>query len=201
MYRHSFIIFNYRLEDEHYKLFGEELEEDDYSESESSSESWEKITQKEENHSEPEKLSEFEKQSGPENDSKEKVKPYKMKKSVSFAEPGDDVNKKKIEDSTSRENTSSEDGENSEEILRIEFSHSSNTSETKSEGNSIETPADIYRFYSKVKSILKRSPNDIPVQVIPSNYSTEEEEEDKEETVKSSAYETVRTSRCSFISS
>ncbi|XP_078041502.1 unconventional prefoldin RPB5 interactor [Augochlora pura] len=115
-----------------------------------------------------------------------KIETVKIKKCVSFPKL-DYVNKQNVEQSTDKEEVSEED------IPRIEFSHSENVPVTRSEGDSIKTPADIYRIYSKPKSILKRSPNDIPpIRDPPPDYSTEEEEEDVCEHVdKPSTYESV----------
>ncbi|XP_033330354.2 unconventional prefoldin RPB5 interactor isoform X1 [Megalopta genalis] len=114
-----------------------------------------------------------------------KIEAMKVKKCVSFAKL-DHVNKQNVEQSTEKEEVSEED------ILRIEFSHSKNIPVTRSERDSIETPADIYRIYSKPKSILKRSPNDIPpIRDPPPDYSTEEEEDVYEHIDKPSTYESV----------
>ena len=114
---------------------------------------------------------------------------------VSFAEPEDLLKKENENIIKEKEESSKKVVDLEEDILRIEFNHSENKPVTKSDGNSIETPADIYRLFSKPKSILKRSPNDLnPVQP-PIEYSTEEEEEedddDDEDAVKPSVYETV----------
>lgn len=117
------------------------------------------------------------------------VKAAEVKKCVSFVQL-DDVNKQK--DEISKEKTESSEEVSVEDILRIEFSHSDNVAATRSEGDSIKTPADIYRIYSKPKSILKRSPNDIPlIRDPPPDYSTEEEEDEFEHGDKPSAYESI----------
>ena len=162
-----------RLEDERYELFGEEGE---YYETESSSES-EREDPKVEEKSTAE--------------SEEIVEPKrKVKRSVSFVEP-EEVNETKVGDFVKEKEASSEDAEGSEEdIQRIEFSHSDTKAVAESD-DSIGTPADIYKIFSKPKSILKRSPNDIPAgQTALPDYEMEEEEEE-EETIKPSAYETV----------
>lgn len=168
----------YRLEDERYELFGEELEEGEYYETESSSEN-----EREDSKVEEKSTAE----------SEEIVEPKrKVKRSVSFVEP-EGVNEAKVEGSVKEKEASIEDAECSEEdIQRIEFSHSDANPVVES-GDSIRTPADIYRIFSKPKSILKRSPNDIPAghTALP-DYEMEEEEEEEEETIKPSAYETVR---------
>ena len=159
-----------RLEDERYELFGEEGE---YYETESSSEG-----EREDPKVEEESTAEAE----------EIVEPKrKLKRSVSFVEP-EEANETKVGDSAKEKEASSEDAE---DIQRIEFSHSGAKAVAESD-DSIVTPADIYRIFSKPKSILKRSPNDIPAgQTAPADYETEEEEEEEEETIKPSAYETV----------
>ena len=161
-----------RLEDERYELFGEELEEGEYYETESSSES-EREDSKEKSTVESEEI----------------VEPKrKIKRSVSFVEP--EAEESKGGDSVKEKEAGSEDAEGSEEdIQRIEFRHSGANPVAES-GDSVATPADVYRIFSKPKSILKRSPNDNPAgQAAPDDYETEEEEE--EETIKPSAYETV----------
>ncbi|XP_033198418.1 unconventional prefoldin RPB5 interactor [Bombus vancouverensis nearcticus] len=169
-----------RLGDKAYELFGaEELEEGQcYYESESSSNSEEE--EKEDDSKEDNKQV-------PDSDTYEhKVKTCKVKKLVSFAEP-EDLSRKEKENLMKEKEKDFE-----EDILRIEFTHSKNKSVTKSNGDSIETPADIYRLLSKPKSILKRSPNDLPPeQSAPLEYSTEDEGEEDEDTVKPSVYETV----------
>lgn len=167
-----------RLEDEVHGLFGEELEEGEYYyETESSSESEENNSRKEDEDVDTEKKQ-------PE----ENVKSNRITKSVSFAE---DNQKKEKEENLKKSEETNEDVEDGsvEDILRIEFSHSSHNPTIKSDGESIQSPVDIYKMFSKPKSILKRSPNDIPVQAPPPDYSTEEEEE--EESNKPSAYESV----------
>lgn len=115
-----------------------------------------------------------------------KVETCKVKKLVSFAEP-EDLSRKEKENLMKEKEKDFE-----EDILRIEFTHSKNKSVTKSNGDLIETPADIYRLLSKPKSILKRSANDLPPeQSAPPEYSTEDESEEDEDAVKPSAYETV----------
>lgn len=170
-----------RLEGEGYELFGEELGEGEYEyETEDSSESEQSSSREKDEH-----VLESMKES------EENVKSRTVK-SVSFAETEGSV--KKDETLRKMEDIKSEDVEGSEEdILRIEFSHSSSNPVIKSDGDSIESPADIYKIFSKPKSILKRSPNDVtPVQAAPPDYSTEEDEEEEEESNKPSAYETVR---------
>ncbi|XP_068986190.1 unconventional prefoldin RPB5 interactor-like protein isoform X1 [Bombus flavifrons] len=169
-----------RLGDKAYELFGaEELEEGQcYYESESSSNSEEE--EKEDDSKEDNKQV-------PDSDIyQHKVETCKVKKLVSFAEP-EDLSRKEKENLMKEKEKDFE-----EDILRIEFTHSKNKSVTKSNGDSIETPADIYRLLSKPKSILKRSANDLPPeQSAPPEYSTEDESEEDEDTVKPSAYETV----------
>ncbi|XP_017764162.1 PREDICTED: unconventional prefoldin RPB5 interactor-like protein [Eufriesea mexicana] len=172
-----------RLENEKYEFFGEELEEEEsYYESESCSESEEEKEPKEED------IEVFDSDTKQPNDF---VKSRKIKKFVLFAKPEhilnkqeENLRKEKEEDSKSTEDL---EGDN----LLIEFHHSENNPIVKSDGDSIETPADIYRLFFRSKSILKRSPNDInPEQPASSDYSMEEEKEE-EETIKSSAYEAV----------
>lgn len=121
-----------------------------------------------------------------------KVETCKVKKLVSFAEP-EDLSRKEKENLMKEKEKGCEDIVDFEEdILQIKFTHSKNKSVTKSNGDSIETPADIYRLLVKPKSILKRSPNDLPPeQSTPPEYSTEDESEEDEDIVKPSVYETV----------
>ena len=174
-----------RLEDERYELFGDELEEGEYYETESSSES-----EREDAKAEEKSTAESEEKSTAE--SEEIVGPKrKVKRSVSFVEP-EEANEAKVGESVKEKEASSEGAEGSEEnIQRIEFSHS-DTSPVAESDDSIRTPADIYRIFSKPKSILKRSPNDIPAgQTELPDYEMEDEEEEEEEIFKPSAYETV----------
>lgn len=191
-----------RLQEEEHEYFGEELEEEEeYSdESEESSESveeeeeeelrkskefFESIKEEKKDDSKEENASGFKKE-----ESEDVVQTCQIKKSVSFA-VSEDILKNKEENSAKEEKGSSETTENSEDILRIEFTHSENNPVVMSDGDSIETPTDIYRIFSKPKSILKRSPNDLtPEQAPPPEYSTEEEEEE-EEIMKPSTYEIV----------
>ncbi|XP_071874325.1 unconventional prefoldin RPB5 interactor [Bombus fervidus] len=175
-----------RLGDEAYELFGvEELEEGQcYYESESSSYSEEE---------EKEDDSKDNNKQVPDSDTyQHKVETCKVKKLVSFAEP-EDLSRKEKENLMKEKEKGCEDMVDfKEDILQIEFTHSKNKSVTKSNGDSIETPADIYRLFSKPKSILKRSPNDLPPeQSVPPEYSTEDEGEEDEDTVKPSVYEIV----------
>ncbi|XP_076180251.1 unconventional prefoldin RPB5 interactor isoform X1 [Ptiloglossa arizonensis] len=171
-----------RLEDEQYELFEDELEEEreSHDESRSSSESEKEYSEKEKFISSSEKKQ-----------SKEDVGNCKLKKSVSFIEQKDLVNNERSEN-LMKGRELDEDAEGSEtNILRIQFSHSQNNPIVRSNDDSIKSPADIYRIFSKPKSILRRSPNDVaPVQITSPNYSTEEKEEE-EESIKPSAYETV----------
>ncbi|XP_015430532.1 PREDICTED: unconventional prefoldin RPB5 interactor [Dufourea novaeangliae] len=171
-----------RLKDEQYELFGDEPEDYSY-DSESSSES--------EKDSFNEDKKEEEKEEVMDTQSVEEVESRKIKKSVSFVEPGNTVNKQKVEESTEIKQTNEEIEDSEESIIRIEFRHSECNPVRMSEEDSIKTPADIYRIFSKPKSILKRSSNDIPpIQAPPPDYSTEEDEEE-EESIKPSTYETV----------
>ncbi|XP_076756394.1 unconventional prefoldin RPB5 interactor [Xylocopa sonorina] len=185
-----------RLEDEKYNdLFRDELENEEWyyeseeeSEEDSEEDSEEKGIEEKDSNEKEKQVSDSDK-AQPE----ETVKKCKMKKSVSFAEPEDALNKVAEELTKEQKESIKNTEDTEEEIVRIEFVHSKNNSVAKSDGDSIETPADIYRVFSKPMSILKRSPNDVnPEQVAPPEYSTEEEEEEEEEGgVKSSTYEIV----------
>ncbi|XP_076236898.1 unconventional prefoldin RPB5 interactor isoform X2 [Calliopsis andreniformis] len=166
-----------RLEDEHHELFGKRFEEDEYSDLNNSSDSEKEVS------CEQEKCFVSTKHF------REEDETYKSKKSVSFAEPENNVCKGKIEDSI-KEDVSMKSAENSEEdIFLIEFRHSVNNTAIKSKNDTVETPADIYRIFSKPRSILKRSSNDIRDQIVPLDFSAEEEEE--KQVTKPSAYETI----------
>ncbi|XP_076636657.1 unconventional prefoldin RPB5 interactor isoform X2 [Colletes latitarsis] len=175
-----------RLEDERYQLLGEESykeeeeEEESYEEAESSSES-----EKEDSKQNETSISNSER-------NKKEIGQCKVKKTVSFVDEEDLVNKQVKNTIKGREE--SEDIEDLEEdVLKIEFSHSGNNAVTKSDDDSIKTPADICTTFLKAKSILKRSPNDVPVKIASPDYSTEEEEEEdgEEACMKCSTYETV----------
>lgn len=185
-----------RLEDEKYEYFGEELEDEEEEEYYDDSESEAETKEEEDTRKEDDPI--------PDSDTESPEKSpdsCKIKKSVSFAEPGD-ILKKSEDNSAPKETECSENQEDiGEDILRIEFSHSENNPVIKSDGDSIESPADICRIFTKPKSILKRSPNDVnPERGMPLRYSwvdeedEEEEEQEDEETIKPSAYETVRVS-------
>ncbi|XP_017885277.2 unconventional prefoldin RPB5 interactor-like protein [Ceratina calcarata] len=172
-----------RLEDEKYEILRGELGEECYYESESSSESQEDdVNDEVEDSKEENKEVPSANKEEPEESSKDT---RKHRKSVSFVDADtlkeEKKNSSKIEDESSKE----------DDILRIEFTHSENTPSEISEGDLIRTPAYIYRLFSRPKSILKRSPNDLtPVQDAPPEYSTDDEEDD-DETVRPSAYENV----------
>lgn len=169
-----------RLEDERRTLYGEELDE---SESESSEE---EIG----NEDEPEEAREKENTVKPEdpaileNPAREE-NGSKAKKRVSFVE-SEGAQESELETPSGREETGDEE-DSEDEILKIEFAHTEVGPVAKEDGDSIETPRDIYRIFSKPKSILKRSPNDVPPVRVPSP----EESSDDEETVKPSTYEIV----------
>lgn len=184
-----------RLEDEKYELLRKELREGDESEPSSGSEeddfSDEEKDSKEEAESNIEEITKDSKEDNEVSSDKKESQELsmdtrKLKKSVSFIEM--DTPKEAKEDSSRIENESSKDAE---DTLRIEFTHSENVPAEGSEGDLIKTPADIYRLFSKPKSILKRSPNDLtPVQAAPPEYSSDDDD-DEDETVKPSAYENV----------
>ncbi|XP_043263669.1 unconventional prefoldin RPB5 interactor-like protein isoform X2 [Colletes gigas] len=200
-----------RLEDERYQLLGEEsykegeeeeeeeeLEEEEEEEEEKEEEELELEEEEEEEfYEEAESSSESEKEDSKQNETpistsernKKEIGQCKVRKSVSFVDQEDLVNKEVK--NTIKGRKESEDIEDlEEEVLKIEFSHSENNAVTKSDDDSIKTPADICRTFLKAKSNLKRSPNDIPVKIASPDYSTEEED-DEEACTKYSTYETV----------
>ncbi|XP_043493148.1 unconventional prefoldin RPB5 interactor-like protein [Polistes fuscatus] len=145
--------------------------------------------------------------------SEEEIKLKEKKRRVSFA--GSDISifdgnsepisvKNQDKQSTVSSNDDPNDSVNNsdDDIIRIEFKHTDNNfSQPESTGNEITSPRDIYEIFSKPKSILKRSPNDVmPLQNIslPTYSSGEEEEEEEEEEkekesagVKPSAYYSI----------
>ncbi|XP_043263670.1 unconventional prefoldin RPB5 interactor-like protein isoform X3 [Colletes gigas] len=169
-----------RLEDERYQLLGEESYKE--GEEEEEEEELEEEEEEEEEKEEEEPISTSER-------NKKEIGQCKVRKSVSFVDQEDLVNKEVK--NTIKGRKESEDIEDlEEEVLKIEFSHSENNAVTKSDDDSIKTPADICRTFLKAKSNLKRSPNDIPVKIASPDYSTEEED-DEEACTKYSTYETV----------
>lgn len=70
-----------------------------------------------------------------------------------------------------------------DDTIRIEFSHSSHTSDIlESNDTEIKSPIDIYKIFSTPKSILKRSPNDMiydRVVHLDEDNSTDTEDEDE----------------------
>lgn len=134
-------------------------------------------------------------------------KPTNTKKTgrVSFVEP---CNMENTESDTEREilmsnekshftlkqdKTCNDNFENEDDIIRIEFSHSSHIPNISASNNTeIQSPIDIYKIFSAPKSILKRSPNDmIPNQIVPLNEESSTDPEDEIEYVRHSAYNSV----------
>jgi len=121
---------------------------------------------------------------------------------ISFAEPCVIENEGNLEEtSISQEvcstlkqddiyNKSSED-----DIIRIEFSHSSHTPDIFESNNmEIQSPVDIYKMFSTPKSILKRSPNDMIFdQVVPLLNEDDNTDTEDDENIKHSAYNSVNT--------
>lgn len=94
----------------------------------------------------------------------------------------------------SKQDKTHDDSENEDDIVRIEFSHSSYIPNISASNNTeIQSPTDIYKMFSAPKSILKRSPNDmIPNQIAPLlNEESTDAEEDEVEHVKDSIYNSV----------
>ncbi|XP_072758735.1 uncharacterized protein Uri [Anoplolepis gracilipes] len=94
------------------------------------------------------------------------------------------------QDETHNDNSEAED-----DIVRIEFLHSSHIPDISMTNNTeIQSPEDIYKIFNVPKSILKRSPNDmVPNQIAPSlNEESSTDAEDEEvEHVKHSVYNSV----------
>lgn len=110
---------------------------------------------------------------------------------VSFVEPcavenDDDDDAEKATSQTTnligQSDVHDEDSEDEDDVIRIEFSHSSCIPVATELNTEMKSPADIYKKFSVPKSILKRSPNDmIPNQVttfIDEDNSTETEDDD-----------------------
>lgn len=128
----------------------------------------------------------------------------KEKRRVSFVEPdfstyNDDSKivsiKNQEEQCTELSSDDIDDSENDSDIIRIEFKHTDNNLYIPEfTENKITSPRDIYKMFSKPKSILKRSPNDVmpPQNTSLPTYSSEEEEEE-DEGIKPSAYNFVST--------
>lgn len=131
----------------------------------------------------------------------------KEKRRVSFVEPdlltynddGSEIVTIKNTDvrSTELSNDDLDDSEDDSDIIRIEFEHTDNNLYiTEPTENKITSPRDIYKIFSKPKSILKRSPNDVmpPQNTSLPTYSSaedEEEEDEENEVIKPSAYNFV----------
>jgi len=92
---------------------------------------------------------------------------------VSFCEPCVINNEDNVEKETSQricfapQNDICDENSEDENDIRISFSHSSYTSNIIESNTEIKTPGDIYKVFNVPKSILKRSPNDIPNQIVP----------------------------------
>ncbi|XP_011871028.1 PREDICTED: RNA polymerase II subunit 5-mediating protein homolog [Vollenhovia emeryi] len=117
----------------------------------------------------------------------------KSERRISFAEPCVVEYEGNAEEACSASNVDDahEDSEDEDDIIRIEFSHSSHIPDILEPNNAeIQSPVDIYKLFNTPKSILKRSPNDtIYNQVAPplnEDSSTETEDEDVEYPVFSS---------------
>lgn len=127
---------------------------------------------------------------------------------VSFIEPyvmENVENKENIEEKISipnekscftskQDKTCNDDSENEDDIVRIEFSHSSHIPNVSVSSNTeIQSPIDIYKMFNAPKSILKRSPNDmVPNQIAPLlSEESSTDTEDEVEHVKHSIYNSV----------
>lgn len=121
------------------------------------------------------------------------------KKKVSFVEPCD---RNDTDDETPIFEVShhmKEDNicnEENDDVIRIEFSHSSNVPNiTVSNNTEIQSPVDIYKMFSaSIKPILKRSPNDMfPNEAVPPLHEDSGTDTDDEYYIKPSAYGSVST--------
>nr|XP_012233481.1 PREDICTED: RNA polymerase II subunit 5-mediating protein homolog [Linepithema humile] len=124
------------------------------------------------------------------------------KRRVSFVEPCAMENDTKEEIPISQKScsvlkqncTHNEDSKEEDDIIQIEFSHSSCAPNIPESNNvEIQSPTDIYKMFCAPKSILKRSPNDmIPNQIAPPlDEDSNTETEDEDDHVKPSAYNSV----------
>ncbi|KAL2713912.1 unconventional prefoldin RPB5 interactor-like protein isoform X1 [Vespula squamosa] len=131
----------------------------------------------------------------------------KEKRRVSFVEPdfskyNDDSKIVSIKNQegqcTELSNDDLNASEDDNDIIRIEFKHTDNNLYIPEfTENKITSPRDIYKMFSKPKSILKRSPNDImpPQNTSLPTYSSGEEEEENE-AIKPSAYNFIVKDIC-----
>jgi len=125
---------------------------------------------------------------------------------ISFAEPCVIEDESNLEEETSifqevcstvkQDDIYNRSSEDEDDIIKIEFSHSSHTPNIFESNNmEIQSPVDIYKMFSTPKSILKRSPNDMIFdQVVPLlNEDDNTDTEDEDENIKHSAYNSVST--------
>ncbi|XP_011345470.1 unconventional prefoldin RPB5 interactor-like protein isoform X2 [Ooceraea biroi] len=126
--------------------------------------------------------------------------PSVHRRRVSFVEPcaveNEDNTEKEISQRicfTPQDDTHDEDSEDENDIVRIEFSHSSYIPDITEPNTEIMSPGDIYKVFGTPKSILKRSPNDmIPNQISsPLQEDSSTETEDESDHNKYSVYNSV----------
>ncbi|XP_012535608.1 unconventional prefoldin RPB5 interactor-like protein [Monomorium pharaonis] len=126
----------------------------------------------------------------------------KEKRRISFAEPCIIEDKGSTEEiqisqepcsTLKRDNAYDENSEDEDDIIRIEFSHSSHILNICESNNmEIQSPLDIYKMINVPKSILKRSPNDMIVdQVPPPSHEDSSSTDTEDEYVRHSAYNSV----------
>ncbi|XP_018402430.1 PREDICTED: unconventional prefoldin RPB5 interactor-like protein [Cyphomyrmex costatus] len=125
----------------------------------------------------------------------------KEQRRISFAEPCVIEDQSNTKESISQEvcstlkqdDTCNESSEDKNDIIRIEFSHSSHTPDLLESNNTeIQSPVDIYKMFSAPKSILKRSPNDMIFnEVAPPLNESSTDTEDEDEYVEHSTYNSV----------
>lgn len=121
------------------------------------------------------------------------IEPHNMENTESDIEGEILMSNEKSHFTSKQDKTCNDDSENEDDIIRIEFSHSSHIPNISASSNTeIQSPVDIYKIFSVPKSILKRSPNDmIPNQIVPLNEESSTDAEDEVEYVKHSAYNSV----------
>ncbi|KAG5345989.1 RMP protein, partial [Acromyrmex charruanus] len=177
----------YRLENERKAYYGDDLKDGEiYDESEEDESDSDQITT-EKIQEELKKLKDLQMVSKDTN--------TKEKRRISFAEPcviGDESNTNKISISqevcsaVKQDDTCNESSEDENDVIKIEFSHSSHTPDILESNNmEIQSPVDIYKMFNAPKSILKRSPNDMIFNEVvpPLNESNNTDTEDEDEYV------------------
>lgn len=122
------------------------------------------------------------------------IEPYVIENAENDVEEKISISNEKSCFASKQDKTCNDDSENEDDIVRIEFSHSSHIPNISVSSNTeIQSPVDIYKMLNAPKSILKRSPNDmVPNQIAPLlNEESSTDTEDEVEHVKHSIYNSV----------